>query len=81
MTRSSGSSGVNQSRNRHPPAAAPTSAAAEAGLQVGDVIVEVNRLAVRDAAQFREMVRGANGSLLLLIQRGGNTQFITVRPR
>jgi serine protease Do len=59
----------------------PGSAAAEAGLRPGDVIVEVNRLAVRDVTQFRQMVRGANGSLLLLIHREGSTMYVTVRPR
>jgi serine protease Do len=59
----------------------PGSPAAEAQLQAGDVIVEVNRTPVRDAEQFRSQVRNAKGPLLLLVSHNGSTHFVTVQPR
>jgi serine protease Do len=60
----------------------PDSAAAETGLQRGDVIQEVNRKAVNNVEQFRGAVRAAsNGPLLLLLNRGGNTQYVVISPK
>jgi serine protease Do len=59
----------------------PNSTAAETGLQRGDVIQEVNRKAVNNVEQFRAAVRGAsNQPLLLLVNRGGNTQYVVITP-
>jgi len=59
----------------------PDSTAAETGLQRGDVIQEVNRKAVNNVEQFRAAVRGAsNQPLLLLVNRGGNTQYVVITP-
>jgi serine protease Do len=60
----------------------PNSAAAETGLERGDVIQEVNRKAVNNVEQFRVAVRAtANGPLLLLVNRGGNTQYVVISPK
>ena len=66
------------------------SAAEEAGLRTGDVILEVNRKAVSDPAEFQRIVRGAaNEALLLYVESGSDRgatkgsarHFITVQPR
>src|SRR2546423_6282245 len=56
--------------------------AAAAGLDRGDVIQEVNRQAVRSAADLRAAI-DKNGvkPALLLINRRGNPIYVTVRPR
>jgi serine protease Do len=60
----------------------PDSTAAETGLQRGDVIQEVNRKAVNSVEQFRAAVRAAsNGPLLLLLNRGGNTQYVVISSK
>jgi serine protease Do len=58
----------------------PQSAAAEAGLQRGDVILEVNRQKIADAAELRKNVDQvkAGDNLLLLIQRSGNNLFLAL---
>lgn len=59
------------------------SPAANAGIQQGDVIREVNRKPVKDAKGFMERIEEAmaGGSILLLVQRGENSLFITVTPK
>jgi membrane-associated protease RseP (regulator of RpoE activity) len=60
----------------------PSSAAAAAGLQSGDVIQEVNRKPVRNVREYEEAVSQAHGqSILLLVNRGGATHFIVVEPQ
>jgi serine protease Do len=61
----------------------PGSAAAEAMLQMGDVIREVNRKPVANVSDFDQKIEKAKGqeSLLLLIQRGQNSLFTAVTPR
>jgi len=59
----------------------PGSPAEQAGLRAGDVIQEVNRQAVNDVTQFQRLVRGANGPLLLYVQRNGGGIYLTVQPR
>ena len=60
----------------------PSSAAASAGLQEGDVIQEVNRKAVRDVAQYNRTLAASNHqSVLLLVRRGEATHFIVVEPQ
>jgi Do/DeqQ family serine protease len=54
------------------------SSAAEAGLQQGDVIQQVNRQPVRSANDFDRLTRNAKGSMLLLVNRGGRTLFIPI---
>jgi serine protease Do len=54
----------------------PDSKAAEAGLQRGDVIQEVNRKPVENEEQFEAAMRDAGGNPLLLVNRQGNTLYV-----
>jgi serine protease Do len=57
-------------------------AAADAGIREGDVIVEANRQPVRALADLQPTIENTGSKpLLLLINRGGNTLFVTVRMR
>ena len=61
----------------------PGSPASEAGLESGDVVLEVNRAPVKDAGDFVkkvEKVRDQN-NVLLFIQRGQNNLFAAVTPK
>ncbi len=59
----------------------PDSRAADAGLQEGDVIREVNRKPVASVEELRAAVRGTTDRpVLLLVEREGQTRFVTVRP-
>ncbi|MCE3240979.1 MAG: protease Do, partial [Deltaproteobacteria bacterium] len=59
----------------------PQSAAAEAGLQRGDVILEVDRQKISNAAELRKTLDQAKpgANLLFLIQRGGNSVFLALK--
>ena len=60
----------------------PVGPAAEAGIRQNDVIEEVNRQQVRSTADLQSAIqRTGTKPLLLLINRGGNSLFLTVRPR
>ena len=56
------------------------SMAEEAGIQKGDVIKEVNRKAVKNTADFNEIIgkSGKNAATLFFVQRGKQTFFITL---
>jgi serine protease Do len=57
----------------------PAGPAAQAGLQAGDVIVEVNRQKVRSADDLRRaLAASGNRPPLLLINRNGQTIFVPV---
>jgi serine protease Do len=56
----------------------PSSAAAEAGLQRGDVIQEVNRKSVRNTSEFERAMSGSKDETLLLVNRHGNTMYLAV---
>jgi serine protease Do len=59
----------------------PASAAAEAGLREGDVIQQVNRKNVANVREFETALRTqSNGSVLLLVNRRGVSQFVVVEP-
>lgn len=59
----------------------PNGPAAEAGLSRGDVIIEMNRKPVTSMEQVRAALESAGGRpVLLLITRGGQTVYVTVRP-
>jgi serine protease Do len=59
----------------------PNSTAADAGLQRGDVIQEVNRKPVDNVTQFEEAVRSAgNQPVLLLVNRSGTTSYVVISP-
>jgi S1-C subfamily serine protease len=54
----------------------PSGPAAEAGIQPGDIVREVNRATVESTSEFRDAVRSSKReNLLLLVQRGEVTSF------
>ena len=60
----------------------PASAASEAGIRSGDVIVEVNRKPVNDLSDFQEAVKAsANKPALLLVIRQGSELFLALPAR
>jgi serine protease Do len=59
------------------------SAAADAGLQSGDVILQMNHQKMTSADQFEEAARtieSHGGSALLLVQRGNATLYTVINP-
>ena len=59
----------------------PDGRAADAGIQAGDVIEEVNRQPVQSVEDLRAAVRKATERpMLLLVNRQGDDVFVTVRP-
>ncbi len=58
----------------------PDSAAAAAGLQQGDIIVQVDRKPVVSVSEFNNAVKAgaSRESTLLLVKRGQGTQFVVV---
>lgn len=57
------------------------SSASAAGLRQGDVIEHVNRKPVTNVAEFnRAITQAAANSVVLLVNRGGQTQFVVVEP-
>jgi serine protease Do len=59
----------------------PDGRAADAGLQSGDVIEQVNRETVASIDDLRDAVRnGGDKPLLLLVNREGRSVFVTIRP-
>jgi serine protease Do len=58
----------------------PDSAASAAGLQQGDIIVQVDRKPVTSISEFNAAVRAgaSRESTLLLVKRGQGTQFVVV---
>ncbi len=57
----------------------PGSPADAAGLQRGDVIQQVNRKRVTSLSEFRTEIGRSSGAVLLLVRRGDNTFYVTVR--
>jgi len=58
----------------------PDGPAAQAGLQPGDVIQEVNRQPVRTPQEMRAAFQKSGNRTLLLVNRQGRTQYVTVAP-
>jgi serine protease Do len=58
----------------------PASRAADAGLRPGDVIQEANHRSVKSVSDFRSAVnaKSKDDPVLLLVNRGGSTIFLTV---
>ena len=58
----------------------PSSDAAEAGLQQGDVIQEVNHQTVTTAQEFHRAMSSVqkDNPVLLLVNRGGNTAYVAI---
>ena len=64
----------------------PGGAAELAGLQPGDLVLEVNGLHIADGTQLREIIRGSGGpgaavAQQWLVQRQGKPQSLLVTPR
>ena len=58
------------------------SRADEAGLRPRDVILEVNRAAVKDVDSYQSAIKaGEKGKIvLLLVKRGDNTIYVALKP-
>jgi len=58
------------------------SPAYRAGIQRGDIILEINRHAVKDVDDFRRLTQqlGPDDRVLVLLQRGRGTIFLSVTP-
>jgi serine protease Do len=56
----------------------PSSAAADSGLQPGDVIQQVNRQPVKNTADFERAMRASKDNTLLLVNRQGTTLYVAV---
>jgi serine protease Do len=58
------------------------SAASAAGLEAGDVIQEVDRVRIGSVGDFDRAIRRSPGhTVLLLVNRGGNTRYVAIEPR
>ncbi|HUJ28674.1 MAG TPA: Do family serine endopeptidase [Myxococcales bacterium] len=62
---------------------APDSPAADAGLDSGDVVLEVNRQPVSSAADYRKATKGLKKgeTALLRVKRGQGSQYVPVRVK
>jgi serine protease Do len=60
----------------------PGSSADDAGLRRGDVILEVNREAVKDVGAYRKALKaaGKGKNVLFLVRRGDNSIFLALKP-
>jgi serine protease Do len=60
----------------------PGSTADDAGLRRGDVILEVNREAVKDTSAYRKALKaaGKGKNVLFLVRRGDNSIFLALKP-
>jgi serine protease Do len=59
----------------------PASLAAEAGLERGDVIEQLDHKPVSNTAELQEAVHASGKKpTLLLVNRGGSTQFVVIEP-
>ena len=60
----------------------PNSPADKAGIRPGDILVEVNRQAIRSVKDFEQLASElkAKTPVLALIQRGKGTIFLTIKP-
>jgi serine protease Do len=61
----------------------PGSAADESGIRRGDVIVEVDRKAVRNLEDYKKAVAGVRKGrgVLFLVRRGESTLFLALKPQ
>jgi serine protease Do len=59
-------------------AVTPDGPAADAGLRVGDILLEVDRERVADASDLERRLDEAGSRALLLVRRGGATLFVAV---
>jgi serine protease Do len=60
----------------------PTGPAAEAGIDQGDVILEINRKAISSVADAKSAIDASGGKpVLILMSRRGQTLYVTVTPQ
>jgi Do/DeqQ family serine protease len=60
----------------------PTGPAAQAGIQSGDVLIEINHQPINNVTDVKPALqKSGSRPALVLINRGGQTLFLTVRPR
>jgi serine protease Do len=62
----------------------PDSPAQDAGLQRGDVVLQVNHQDVASAKQFSQIAKQAekdNKTALLLVERGNATMYTVINPK
>ena len=57
----------------------PGSQLANAGIDVDDIILSVNRQGIGTIRDLREIVKASGEELLVLIQRGRSTNYVTLR--
>jgi serine protease Do len=61
----------------------PGSAADEAGIRRGDIILEVDRKTVRNLDEYKKAIAGSRKGrgVLFLVRRGDNTLFLALKPQ
>ncbi len=61
----------------------PSSAGDEAGIRRGDIILEVDRKAVRNVDEYKKAVAGVRKGrgVLFLVRRGDSTLFLALKPQ
>ena len=60
---------------------ASDSPAADSGLQRGDVIEQINRQPVNSVSDYQRLIaQTGKQTVVLLVNRGGNTNFLVVQP-
>jgi serine protease Do len=60
----------------------PSSPAAVAGIQAGDLIQEVNYKPVHNVNEYQQAISASKGGpVLLLINRGGTTHYVLIQPQ
>jgi serine protease Do len=62
--------------------AAPDSVSARAGVRRGDVVIEINRMPVRNIADFKRLAArvGKNDSVMLRVMRGARKVYMVLEP-
>jgi serine protease Do len=58
---------------------APGGPAAEAGIQRGDIIIELDREAIKDVGDLARKLEDSKESVLVLVRRGDNTLFVPLK--
>jgi serine protease Do len=61
----------------------PGSAADEAGIRRGDVILEIDRKPIRSVDEYKKSIAGIRKGkgILFLVRRGDSTLFLALKPQ